>query len=784
MTDSRRIGLWVTLAVALAYCIWLGAHWLPLPYSDKELSASASRVWDIKTELRDHHRLPWWTPNFMSGSSYAINYTRGFYLLPWIAFSAFTDLESAGKLIALLAIFASGLAMYGCARHFLRHDWAAALAAIAYMLHPEQLIRAAGAEHITISLFFPFIPLLWWTFARMLESGKLRDIVLCAFTAVFAMWTDNKQAVLNFLYLAFYLVYWLWPKERRRNLAATGRTLGLLAAIGLAIGAVIIVPGLIEAKYIKLFVGEPLAEWQKNYAFHSLFGLVDRNGAVTKDLTASLMTKLQTRQLGSQAEVDAVRRIFGLQMDSPEKYAGLVFFALLAVTVLWNYRRENRRLFWCFIAAFMLSVMLATGFGSVLSANLKTFDALSAWGGAVPAMWLAAIALASFLVLFAHRKLTTPRKWILACGALLVFLLVPAFEVIAQFPYFKDIRAPYSFYDVPGAFWCAMLLGFFVTDVLKSRVPLIVTGVAALLLLDYWPYQKPMKDTSVPALTIQNLQTAYSALATDKDWVKTYSISGRYFHLLGPMYSGKPQVYEAFYNWQAPLGLGLLHNAGAGSREFLNLLGARYLVLDKTDPGMQQQKQMFAAYRQAFPVVVENEDFVILRNDTAHPYVSATTRVCTFTGDIAKSAPLALALTAKNFTLVHDTHLATAARAYDETRPLYPPVTESAPLPLQDVHLNRENHQLIRIKLTAPQPCVAVIAESYYPFWHATVDGKSVEVLRVNCAVMGVELPAGAHEIVLSYRPPRAYAVAGMVSLLGLVLAVVATIRSSRADRR
>jgi hypothetical protein len=304
------------------------------------------------------------------------------------------------------------------------------------------------------------------------------------------------------------------------------------------------------------------------------------------------------------------------------------------------------------------------------------------------------------------------------------------------------------------------------------------------LFLDYWPYQKPTKDAGVPSSTIQNLQTAYSALAADKDWVKTYSISGRYFHLLGPMYSGKPQVYEAFYNWQAPLGLGLLHNAGAGSREFLNLLGARYLVLDKSDPGTQQQRQMFAAYRQAFPVVVENEDFVILRNDTAHPYVSATTRVCTFTGDIAKSAPLVLTLAAKNFTLVHDTHLATAAKAYDETSPLYPPVTESAPLPLQNIQLTRENHQLIRIKLTAPQPCVAVIAESYYPFWHATLDGKPVDVWRVNCALMGVELPAGAHEIVLSYRPPRAYAVAGIVSLLGLVVAVVATIRSSRAGRR
>ena len=144
--QPRRVGLWITLAVALLYCGWLGWHWLPLSWSDKELAASASRVWDIKTELTTHHQLPWWTPNFMSGSSYAINHSRGFYLLPWLAFSTFTDLETAGKLVALLAIFASAVAMYACARHFLRHDWAAVLAAVAFMLHPEQIIRAAGAE--------------------------------------------------------------------------------------------------------------------------------------------------------------------------------------------------------------------------------------------------------------------------------------------------------------------------------------------------------------------------------------------------------------------------------------------------------------------------------------------------------------------------------------------------------------------------------------------------------------------------------------------------------------
>jgi len=40
------------------------------------------------------------------------------------------------------------------------------------------------------------------------------------------------------------------------------------------------------------------------------------------------------------------------------------------------------------------------------------------------------------------------------------------------------------------------------------------------------------------------------------------------------------------------------------------------------------------------------------------------------------------------------------------------------------------------------------------------------EVLRVSCGLMGLELPAGAHEIVLRYGAAPCYSVAGCVSAL------------------
>jgi hypothetical protein len=236
----------------------------------------------------------------------------------------------------------------------------------------------------------------------------------------------------------------------------------------------------------------------------------------------------------------------------------------------------------------------------------------------------------------------------------------------------------------------------------------------------------------------------------------------------------------------APLGTGLLNQFG-GVREMLNLFAARYIVFDKSDPGMQspQMKQLLAQYRQLYPVAEENEDFVVLRNDTAHPYVSATSRLCVYTGDVRQSPQIALQLAAKNYTLVHDVNpaqLPNVERTYTAGGQFFPPVTPSAPLTLTDVELKRDNAHVVRIRLTAPTNCVVVISESYYPYWRAEVAGKPTDVWRVNCGLMGVAVPAGTHDIVLRYHPPAAYTVCGILSVLSALGCVVgATIRRSGA---
>lgn len=52
------------------------------------------------------------------------------------------------------------------------------------------------------------------------------------------------------------------------------------------------------------------------------------------------------------------------------------------------------------------------------------------------------------------------------------------------------------------------------------------------------------------------------------------------------------------------------------------------------------------------------------------------------------------------------------------------------------------------------QEGLAVFSEMYYPHgWKATINGKETPIARVNYALRGIKVPAGSHEIIMSFEP-------------------------------
>jgi hypothetical protein len=81
----------------------------------------------------------------------------------------------------------------------------------------------------------------------------------------------------------------------------------------------------------------------------------------------------------------------------------------------------------------------------------------------------------------------------------------------------------------------------------------------------------------------------------------------------------------------------------------------------------------------------------------------------------------------------------------------------------------REEQRLLDVNVTAPADGFLLLADTYYPGWTATVDGRPATLYRANLSVRGVPVPAGTHVVRFTYEPPG-LAAGASVSLVALAL--------------
>ncbi|MEP7033737.1 MAG: YfhO family protein [Actinomycetota bacterium] len=92
----------------------------------------------------------------------------------------------------------------------------------------------------------------------------------------------------------------------------------------------------------------------------------------------------------------------------------------------------------------------------------------------------------------------------------------------------------------------------------------------------------------------------------------------------------------------------------------------------------------------------------------------------------------------------------------------------------------------VRVTVDATAPSVVVIRNAWDRGWSATVDGRTVPVLRADYLLQGVPVPAGHHEIRLTYRDPTVGVGLGLsgVVWLAFVLALGWLLVTSRRRKR
>lgn len=94
----------------------------------------------------------------------------------------------------------------------------------------------------------------------------------------------------------------------------------------------------------------------------------------------------------------------------------------------------------------------------------------------------------------------------------------------------------------------------------------------------------------------------------------------------------------------------------------------------------------------------------------------------------------------------------------------------------------------LHYRYSASAPRLAVFSEIYYPDgWHATVDGEPVDLVRADWTLRAALLPAGEHEVVMTFLPASyrtGALVSAIASLLLLVLALFSIFRNCLIMKR
>jgi len=108
------------------------------------------------------------------------------------------------------------------------------------------------------------------------------------------------------------------------------------------------------------------------------------------------------------------------------------------------------------------------------------------------------------------------------------------------------------------------------------------------------------------------------------------------------------------------------------------------------------------------------------------------------------------------------------------------------------IDILRRTANTVQLKVgPLPGPRILNFIDAYYPGWGATINGKSVPIIRSNDAFKAVVVPAGTHIVAFEFRPRRVFwglAISlNTIALIGIVLTLLAvfnpTVSSGDATR-
>jgi hypothetical protein len=212
----------------------------------------------------------------------------------------------------------------------------------------------------------------------------------------------------------------------------------------------------------------------------------------------------------------------------------------------------------------------------------------------------------------------------------------------------------------------------------------------------------------------------------------------------------------------------------ASRQRLLDLAGVRFVLV----PERALAQPAFREYARAaglVPVAAE-WGLALFENPRALPRAFVTYRW--------RAAPdppeLLAALAAADFDPLVSSYLEASEAEAGEPRESGAP---AAPLRGRAAQILRDEPSLVEIEAELAAPGMVVLADSFYPGWRASVDGRRVPIRAANYLFRAVAVPQGRHRVRFEYAP-ASLRIGAAASAAGLAAACLLAWRAARARPR
>lgn len=731
----------------------------------------------LAVEMWHSGNVPLWNPFVGNGAPLAANLQSAVFY-PLNALYLILPAEQAMGYTAVLHVILAGLAMYAWGRAFGLEPLAALVGALAFQLSQFFIARFG---FLSITATFPWTAVWLWRAEILVQRPRLSEALWLALTIGLGLLAGHAQtAGLGLLVVVAYAALRAM-QETRRHAPADKRTRGHLPrSIGYLLLAFLV--GFTLAAVQLLPSSELAAQSQRT-------GGLDYEFAVTHSLyPLRLLTFLAPDLMGNPADGN----FWGY--DNYWENAGYigVWALLMAGFAVSNLKSQTPALLvtpgtaqgqgasvsnlkWVvrfFGAVAFVSLLFALGrFLPFFQLLYKVMSGAALFQGPARLLSVYTLGVAALAGIGTEQLLDSDR-WrslgrnllVASAGVLLAVVAGTAFIGIRSL----FVRPVIQFAVTLGA--CAACLAF--RPVVSPtgggaklklwQAALIVTVVADLIVADW--RLNPTTDTSLYRTPTESAQAVRTAGDGRVFWFADDETEIKFKHYLS---------FKKFGPEDAAYWLGmretLLPNTGMIDRvptanNFDSLLPNRYDELMKLLNKLPAEDALRVAG-------VMNASYIVSQRDLPLPVIRRGREVTIY----RNSSTTGRAWIVQQARVEGDSLASLADPSFDPRQVvlLTSPVSEAQTSKGMAgvVESLQDSPNAVTIRAASESGGFLVLADTFYPGWQATLDGKLAEILRANHTFRAVALPPGEHTVVFRYLP-LSFLVGATISLLTLFITV------------